>query len=170
MFNTSNSSYKKMNTFPPTIILRHRKENLKKCSLAGLELRKDLHFLTYPTSPIPDLRGYILLALDSPILTPNDAAFGLFLIDGTWRHAQTMFRQLGLPHRFEKRSIPPNYVTAYPRKQGDCPDPERGLASIEALYLAYALLGRSTDQLLDNYYWKESFLNKNRPISNRLDR
>lgn len=151
-----------MKTFPPTIILRHRKENLKKCSLRGLESREDLHFFTYPRDPLPSLKGYFLLTLDAPPLSKSDADLGLFLIDGTWRHVQTMFRQLSQPHFFECRSIPHEFVTAYPRRQDDCPDPARGLASVEALFVAYQILERPLEGLLDQYYWKESFLKKNR--------
>ncbi len=152
-----------MNNFPPTIILRHRRENLKKCSLRGLEQREDLRFFTYPKSELPCLAGYLLLTLDAPPLTSQDAHLGLFLIDGTWRHAQTMFSQLPFPHRFEYRSLPSYFTTAYPRRQEDCPEPHRGLASIEALYIAYHLTGRPTEGLLDNYHWKDQFLNKNWP-------
>ncbi|MBS0651514.1 MAG: DTW domain-containing protein [Verrucomicrobia bacterium] len=151
-----------MITFPPTIILRHRKENLKKCSLRGLESREDMRFFTYPKDKLPDLTGYVLLTLDGPPLTSKDTPLGLFLIDGTWRHAQTMFRQLQKPHLFECRSIPSEYVTAYPRRQEDCSDPHRGLASLEALYIAYHLLERPLDGLLDGYHWKNAFLEKNR--------
>jgi pre-rRNA-processing protein TSR3 len=150
-----------MQTFPPTIILRHRKENLKKCSLRGLESREDLQFFTYPHALLPPLCGYLLLTLDAPPLRPSDKHRGLFLIDGTWRHAQTMFRQLPQPHLFESRSIPLDFVTAYPRRQEDCSDPSRGLASLEALFVAYYVLGRSVEGLLDQYYWKGAFLEKN---------
>lgn len=150
-----------MTTFPPTIILRHRKENLKKCSLRGLESREDMRFFTYPKDSLPELTGYVLLTLDGPPLTSKDAPQGLFLIDGTWRHAQTMFRQLQKPHLFECRSIPSEYITAYPRRQEDCSDPHRGLASLEALYIAYHLLERPLDGLLDGYHWKNAFLENN---------
>jgi pre-rRNA-processing protein TSR3 len=60
------------------------------------------------------------------------------------------------------RSLPKEFQTAYPRRQNDCPDPKRGLASIEAIFIAYLKMGRKTDGLLDNYYWKESFLTCNR--------
>jgi pre-rRNA-processing protein TSR3 len=150
-----------MSSFPPTIILRHRKENLKKCSLRSLEKRTDMQFFTYPQAKPPRLTGYLLLTRDAPPLSKEDAALGLFLIDGTWRHATTMLKQLPLPHLFQKRSLPSHFQTAYPRTQQDCPDPTRGLASIEALFLAYSILGRETEGLLDHYYWCESFLRKN---------
>ena len=139
-----------------TIILRHRRENLKKCSLRGLENRSDLTFYTYPVDPLPNYSSYLLLKVGAPPLTPEDAHRGLFLIDGTWKLAQLMEKQL--PWKLEGRSLPAGYRTAYPRRQTDCPHPESGLASIEALYLAHTLLQRSTENLLDGYYWKEQFL------------
>ena len=145
----------------PTIIYRHKKENLKKCSLKGLETRQDMQFFTYPKDVIGDLSSYILLTLDAPPLTREDAQYGIFLIDGTWKHAAVMYRQLKTPHTFITRSLPKELKTAYPRRQDDCLDPERGLASIEALFAAYHILGRNTTGLLDGYYWKDAFLQKN---------
>ncbi|HSX10609.1 MAG TPA: hypothetical protein VLF94_02695, partial [Chlamydiales bacterium] len=88
-----------------------------------------------------------------------DSSRGLLLIDGTWRLAQIMEKQL--PWKLEARSLPGHYRTAYPRRQTDCPDPESGLSSIEALYIAHLLLGKSTDHLLDTYHWRDLFLEKN---------
>lgn len=150
-----------MTSFPPTLILRHRRENLKKCSLRGLESRPDLRFFTYPKDQLPDLSGYILLTLDAPLLSAADKSQGIFLIDGTWRYAEIMERMLPKPHLFQMRSLPPHFQTAYPRRQEDCANPQCGLASVEALYLAYILLDRDATGLLDNYYWKKEFLNKN---------
>lgn len=142
-----------------TVILRHRRENLKKCSLTGLESHPDLAFYTYPTDTLPDLTGYLLLKVDAPPLTPADADRGLFLIDGTWRHALTM--ENNLPYKLEARSLPGGFRTAYPRRQTECPNPEAGLSSLEALYLAHLMAGKSTVGLLDHYYWKDLFLSKN---------
>jgi pre-rRNA-processing protein TSR3 len=147
--------------FPPTIILRHRKENLKKCSLRGLESRSDMRFFTYPKDPLPCLSNYFLLSFEGPLLTKADQDLGVFLIDGTWRYASLMERQIPEPRSFQTRSLPSHFQTAYPRRQEDCLAPSRGLASIEALFLTYSILGRSTEGLLDTYYWKEEFLRKN---------
>ena len=144
--------------FPPTIILRHRRENLKKCSLRGLEKRSDCIFLTYPLPILPNLDNACILTLDAPLLSEQDKDRSLFLIDGTWRYAHTMAKLIPATGGHIYRSLPPHFQTAYPRKQPDCPDPNRGLASIEALYLAYLLLGRSTEGLLDQYHWKSKFL------------
>ena len=150
-----------MIAFLPTIILRHRKENLKKCSLEGLRDRNDLQFLTYPHDPVPFLQSYILLTLDAPPLTQQDCASGLFILDATWRYAAVMERQISQREQWICRSLPSTFQTSYPRKQADCPDPERGLASVEALYISYHILGRKTEGLLDHYYWKNDFLKKN---------
>jgi pre-rRNA-processing protein TSR3 len=143
----------------PTVILRHRKENLNKCSLKGLEERDDFLFFTYPKEDINiNLSSYIMLTIDAPILTERDKDNGLLLIDGTWRYAATMVKKYDM---VEKRSLPICYKTAYPRYQTACPDPIRGLASIEALYIAFLITQRPSKNLLDNYYWKEQFLKLN---------
>lgn len=151
-------------SYPQTIIVRHRKENRRKCSLRGLEVCDDLDFYTYPRTLPSNLDGYIILDIDAPPLSAADADRGLLLVDGTWRYAGAMVGALkgeGLLETTVSRSLPGHYRTAYPRRQTDCPDPERGLASVEALYLAYLLLGRPTDGLLDYYYWEEVFLEIN---------
>lgn len=147
--------------FPPTIILRHKRENLKKCSLKGLENRSDFIFLTYPLSKLPNIEQTCILTLNAPPLSPQEADRSLFLIDGTWKYAQTMSRIIPPDGGHIYRSLPSHFQTAYPRRQLDCPDPTRGLASIEALYIAYVILGRPTEGLLDHYYWKGIFLKMN---------
>ena len=142
-----------------TIILRHKKENLKKCSLRGLEKRDDFIFFTYPKEITFNLDGYVLLSQDGEDLKKEDQNKGLFLIDSTWRYLEKIMKII--PIDIEKRSIPKNYKTAYPRYQTDCQDPETGLASIEALYIAFKILNKNSDNLLDNYHWREKFLEMN---------
>lgn len=155
-----------MNYFPPTIVIRHRKENLKKCSLRGLENRSDFQFFSYPLKTIPSFENYILLTIDAPeILSEADKRAGLLLLDGTWRYAQVMEKVIPDFSTLKKRRLPPNILTAYPRRQQDCPDPSFGLASVEALAVAYLLLGRKLDGLLDHYHWKDAFLAKNSTLS-----
>ena len=149
-----------MSSFLPTIILRHRKENLKKCSLRGLESEKDLLFYTYPSNMPASLEGYVTLYLDdfpTPVLSKEDANYGLFFLDSTWNYETSMHKQVKNRYPLIYRSLPANFVTAYPRKQTDCPDPEKGLASIEALYVAHFILKRPLEGLLDNYHWKDAF-------------
>lgn len=156
-----------MQSFPPTVVLRHQRENLKKCSLRGLETRSDFKFVTYPRGILPELSGYIILSLDAPPLSAEDSSCGLILLDSTWRYTEKMlkFVEGSLASNkcpIIKRSIPSHFRTAYPRRQDDCSDPHRGLASIEAIYIAYKLLGRSAESLLDSYYWKNSFFEINK--------
>lgn len=150
-----------MLTLLPTIILRHRRENLKKCSLRGLETRKDMRFLTYPRDALPDLGGYVMLSMEGPELSMADADSGIFLLDSTWRYAEVMAKTV--PEDIPKRSLPKHFKTAYPRRQDDCSDPDRGLASIEALFIAYYLTGRDTTGLLDHYYWSKKFIDELNP-------
>ncbi len=146
----------KIFSFPPTIILRHRRENVKKCSLRGLEERSDMQFFTYPQDALPEMQGYFLLTLEGDALTEKDKDLGIFLLDGTWRYAEKMAKSV--PQGLVKRRIPEGYVTAYPRRQEDCVDPSKGLASVEALFIAYSILGRDSSGLLDHYHWKQEFL------------
>ena len=157
-----------MQSFPPTYILRHQRENLKKCSLRGLENREDCLFFTYPTSLLPETSSYLLLAIDAPPLQASDSDKGLFLLDATWRYAAKMLQFVEAKVSIEKRSIPHGFHTAYPRRQNDCPNPEEGLASIEALYIAYLILGRDPSGLLEGYHWKELFLEKNQDLLRSL--
>jgi pre-rRNA-processing protein TSR3 len=44
----------------------------------------------------------------------------------------------------------------------------KGLASIEALYIAYFILGYDTMGLLDQYHWAELFLEKNQSAFDKI--
>ncbi|MFA6917143.1 MAG: hypothetical protein WC222_12160 [Parachlamydiales bacterium] len=152
-----------MNSYPSTIIVRHRRENLKKCSLRGLEKRTDCKFYRYPNLQLPPAAGYIVLALDAPVLTMDDADKGLLLLDATWRYSGKMLKWASKIPALIYRSLPDNLRTAYPRRQDDCSDPEKGLASVEALYAAYRILDRPTEGLFDHYHWGSNFVELNYP-------
>jgi pre-rRNA-processing protein TSR3 len=143
--------------YPPTVIVRHPKENPRKCSVLPLRGRPDLLFLGYPVANRPPLAGYVRLAAEGPPLGEADAGAGLLLLDGSWRWADSMTRAfLDVP----PRSLS-GYRTAYPRSSKRGTDPDNGLASVEALFLANHLLGRPTAGLLDYYRWAEEFLRAN---------
>jgi pre-rRNA-processing protein TSR3 len=143
--------------YPPTVIVRHPRENPRKCSILPLRGRPDLIFLGYPLRQQPELSNYIRLAAEGPALSHNDAGTGLLLLDGSWRRAFEMERDFS--------NVPPRslfgFATAYPRVSKQGTDPVNGLASIEALFLAYHLLGRPTAGLLDCYRWADAFLRLN---------
>lgn len=146
-----------------SVILRHKRERLSKCSLRGLEERSDLQFFTYPVDKLDPEGEFLLLDLEAPELSPEDQE-PLLLIDGTWKLAALMCNQLPKTWKLKARSLPAQLRTAYPRKQTACSDPDRGLASVEALYASFVLTGRDPEGLLDNYYWKQDFLEKNKEV------
>lgn len=138
------------------VIIRHPKERLSKCSLQPLLHRPDLHFIKARPELSFDASGFILLDLDAPVLSPDDASMPLLLLDSTWRLLPSLMACLaGIPVR---RSLPHHLATAYPRSSKLSADPARGLASVEALYSARRLQGRSTKGLLDHYLWRDAFL------------
>lgn len=148
---------------PVSIIIRHPREKLSKCSLHGLEDRSDLRFVEFDREDPPVCDGHLLLAFEGPPLRRADRHRPLLLIDGTWRLAGRIERGWASHIRSaEPRSLPADWITAYPRRQPDCPEPARGLASVEALYVAYHLTGRRTDGLLAHYRWGDAFLELNR--------
>jgi pre-rRNA-processing protein TSR3 len=144
-------------SYPPTVIVRHTHENPRKCSVLPLHGRGDLLFLNYPVRERPNLCGYVRLSADGPELSTTDSGMGVLLLDGSWRWAGAMTRDFA--------DVPPRSLhgwrTAYPRSSKLGTDPDNGLASVEALFLAYHLLGRPTTGLLDLYHWKEEFLRLN---------
>ncbi len=147
--------------YPKTLIVRHRKENKKKCSLEPITNREDCLFLNYPQCILPPIENYVLLSFEGPPLRESDQDKGIILIDGTWKYAEIMQQVLFKDLPIQKRSLPSSLRSAYPRKQTGCSNPDQGLASIEALYAAYKVLKRDCKGLLDDYYWKEPFLAKN---------
>ncbi|MBL9079703.1 MAG: hypothetical protein JNL08_19535 [Planctomycetes bacterium] len=140
----------------PTTVIRHHKEKVRKCSLRFLHDRPEMTFLRQRDGFTFDATGFTLLAVDAPPLGPADAGRPLLLLDSTWRWLPQLLACVrGSPIA---RSIPGPLHTAYPRTSKVFEDPVAGLASIEALYVARAILGDDDPSLLDGYHWKEPFL------------
>jgi pre-rRNA-processing protein TSR3 len=140
----------------PTTVIRHPKEKIRKCSLRFLHERPEMTFLRGKPGFQFDATGFTLLAVEAPPLSLADAGRPLLLLDSTWRWLpQLLACVTGTP---VLRSIPGDLRTAYPRVSKVFEDPEAGLASIEALYVARKLLGDDDASLLDGYHWKEAFL------------
>ena len=140
----------------PTTVIRHAKERISKCSLRFLHGRPEMTFHRCRPGFRFDATGYTLLAVDAPPLSAADAGRPLLLLDSTWRWLPQLVACLdGEPVR---RSIPGDVRTAYPRVSKVFDDPDAGLASIEALYLARRILGDDDATLLDGYHWKAEFL------------
>lgn len=138
----------------PTVIVVHPKEKRRKCTVEPLRGRDGFSFWTYPRRGPEPLVGYVRLGLGGPELSEADAAAGLLVLDGTWRLAGRM--------EDDYSSVPirtlPAWETAYPRVSKLFDDPLGGLATIEAVFVAYTVLGRSVDGLLNEYHWRDKFL------------
>ena len=143
--------------FPPTIIVVHPREKRSKCSVEPLRGRPDFHFETFPNQVTLPLNGYIRLGMGGPELSAKDSGAGLLVLDGTWKLAARMEPfYCDVPVR-----TLPSVKTAYPRISRYGSDPDGGLATVEAVYAALRIMNRPTDGLLDEYYWKQDFLDQN---------
>jgi pre-rRNA-processing protein TSR3 len=140
------------------LILRDPRESAKKCSLTTLRGLPGIRFVGFAKGRRLDARGRVLLHPGGEELGPEDRGRGLLLLDCAWRRLPELLASVdGNPVR---RRLPA-LATAYPRKSLLFADPDRGLASIEALYAALALLGEPRRELLDGYLWAERFLAAN---------
>ena len=151
--------------FPPTIIVVHPKERRSKCSVQHLRETPGFEFHKFPAdaSRVPPDR-YVRLGMEGACLSRDEIDKGLLLLDGTWRWAERMENDY---QHIPVRSLP-IAVTAYPRVSKTYDDPGGGLATIEALYIAYKILGRNTESLLSEYRWAEEFLDLNGKLLDSL--
>ena len=118
-------------------VIRHPRENLKKCSLRHLHGRADFEFFKATENFLFDAGGFILLEIGAPPITPADGGKPILLLDSTWRLLPSI--RAKVRGDFIPRSIPQSVRTAYPRVSKVFSDPD-GLATIEALYAAFPQL------------------------------
>lgn len=139
-------------------VVRHPRENLKKCSLRHLHGREDFTFLTARDGFKFDASGFVLLEMGAAPISPADAEKPLLLLDSTWRLLPRIRGKIF--GNYTPRSIPPNVKTAYPRVSKIYDDPP-GLATVEALYAALKAMGTPDESVLDGYPFAEKFLEIN---------
>lgn len=140
------------------LILRDPRESAAKCSLTPLRGLPRIRFLRWEPGATYAVGRRLLLHPDGPPLQRADAGADLLLVDCAWRRLPRLLASVSgelLP-----RSLPP-LATAYPRRSKLFADPARGLASVEALYAALALLGEPRPELLARYRWRAEFLAAN---------
>jgi rRNA small subunit aminocarboxypropyltransferase len=143
---------------PRDTILVHYKGRRSKCTLEPLRGRPGLRFIDFEPEARVSAEGHVVLAVDAPVISEADAGRPLMLLDATWRLLLALKRSLH--GTFVCRSLPVDLGTAYPRRSKLEPDPEAGLASVEALYAAPVLLGHRDDTLLESYRWRDAFLDR----------
>ena len=151
-------------TMPSTIIIRHRREKSKKCSVRPLRGLPGFVFGMYPRYGDLDLQNYVRLGIGGPMLGPADRSKGLLVLDSSWRHVTAMERMF---EHVPVRSLPP-LKTAFPRISKLGTDPDGGLATVEAVYAALVILGRDTTGVLDHYHWRDRFLELNASLFSDL--
>ena len=171
----------------PTVVIRHPKERLSKCSLEPLRGREDVIFFKATPTLRFDATGFILLHTEGALLSEADAVLTDEEKAGAESRAATACSRGPLPPCFTeggarplllldstwrllpqleacvagsplRRRLPDGVRTAYPRVSKLSEDPGGGLASVEALYLARRLMGNDDPSLLAAYYWKDVFL------------
>ena len=140
------------------LIVRDPRESARKCSLTPLRGLEHVTFVGFQKGRRVPADGRLLLHPEGELLTPADAGRGLLLIDCSWRHVDQVLATI--EGELVHRRLPP-LRTAYPRASKVFADPASGLASVEALYAALAILGEPRAELLAAYHWREAFLEQN---------
>lgn len=140
-------------------VIRHPRENLKKCSLSHLHGRPNFEFLTAVDGFSFDATGFLLLEIDAPQISAVDAGLPILLLDSTWNLLpRVRGKVFGKPLA---RSLPPHIKTGYPRVSKMHEDPSAGLATVEALYSALKFMGITDVSLLKDYFFAKNFLKVN---------
>lgn len=137
------------------LIVRDPRESVRKCSLTPLRGMAGIEFRTYHPERRIAAGQRLLLHPDGELLSVADAGRPLLLVDCAWRRLPQLLATID--GEFIHRRLPP-LLTAYPRKSTQFEDPASGLASVEALYAALAILGEARGELLAQYHWREQFL------------
>ncbi len=141
------------------IVIRHPRENIKKCSLRHLHGRADFEFYKAAKDFTFDASGCTLLEMGAKQISPADAARPIVLLDSTWKLLPSLRARIF--GNFEPRSLPDGILTAYPRVSKLFDDPLGGLATVEALYAALRFAGEDDPSILDGYHFAEKFLSMN---------
>ena len=145
----------------PIKIIRYSRVDRKQCSLTALEGRPDLEFHNEKAIGIADLNGCVLLHPDGIELSEADKDKSIILVDAHWKKAMKIVTQLDETYELEKRGIT-GFSTAFPRTNGLNGDPVNGLRSCECLWVIKNLFGERDDSLLDDYYFREEFFERNK--------
>jgi pre-rRNA-processing protein TSR3 len=140
------------------LIVHDPREPANKCSLTPLRGMPGVRFVGVRAGQRVDAGRRIWLHPDGEALSPADRGIGLLLVDCTWRRLPKL--STCIDGELLRRRLP-SLVTAYPRRSKLTPDPEHGLASVEALYAATALLEHPRPELLAGYRWSAEFLAAN---------
>ena len=144
------------------IVVDHT-EKSKQCTILPLRDRADFKITRFrATNPPRKLSADILLHPDGISLAElrSDSITKIAALDCIWRRLNTILNNTLEPLP-KLVSIPPGFLTAYPRKDKHGDDPSAGFATIEALFITAAFLGKWDLTLLEKYYFGDKFLEIN---------
>lgn len=142
-------------------------ETPNKCTIAPLADRPDFRLLPGKGSgPLGPLIAPVLLHHEGECLLTIKKSFdggvnGIASIDCVWRRLDALLERIAGPLPILGR-IPEGFKTVYPRRSAGGSDPVGGLATIEAIFIAGALLGNWDVSLLSEYYFGRKFVEANR--------
>lgn len=149
-------------------ILVDRTERPRKCTILPLAYRDDFRIRRFDRGqPIEALTGHVLLHPDGvPLARRPLGAFAghdaivVSAIDCNWLRLGAVVTRIAAPLPRRVR-IPDGFLSAYHRRNKQNLDPQGGLATIEALFLASAFLGVWDETLLREYPVAADFLRIN---------
>ena len=156
-----------MRNFSYEILVDHG-ETTNKCTILPLAYRPDFKISRYKGPGVHSLAAPILLHPDGVLLNEVGSdvlrdASGIAAVDCIWRRLQPIVNGMVEISPLLVR-IPSGFETAYPRKSKISGDPDGGLATIEALFIAAAFCGVWDESLLCEYWFGRSFLELNHRI------
>ncbi len=138
--------------------MRDPREPAKKCSLTPLRGLEGVSFISLRGGRRVDAGRRLWLHPEGEEISAADRGLDLLLVDCAWRKLPQLSK--AIDGQLIKRRLP-KLISAYPRRSKVAVDPEHGLASVEALYAAIALLDCPRPELLAKYRWAADFLAAN---------
>ena len=148
-------------------------ETANKCKIAPLSGRADFRlFRVRGEGPLGPLSAPVLLSIDGVDLSELRVAGvqALAAVDCVWRRLPKLLARTAWVDGKQPilAKIPAGFVTAYPRVGSHFKDPDGGLATIEALFTAAALLGNWDVSLFSKYYFGRRFVDLNARLFQEL--
>jgi pre-rRNA-processing protein TSR3 len=140
-------------------------ETPNKCTIASLSYRNDFRlFRVKGGEALGPLTSPILLHHQGECLTTLRKSLGevqaIATVDCVWHRLDVLLNRITRPLPIFAR-VPDGFETAYPRRSIKNTDPEAGLATIEAIFVAAALLGNWDASLFSEYYFGRKFIELN---------
>jgi|GEM_PF-400576 len=152
------------------VIIDHS-ESANKCSVAPLTFRTDFRFTRVrANNPLGPMQCELMLhhAGESVLEWRGKNVKGIGVIDCNWKRLPTIQSRVVAPHASFVR-IPEGFVTAYPRTSKRGTDPDKGLATIEAIFTAAALIGHIDPTLFERYQFGKRYLELNAEAFHSFD-